>query len=140
MAKVRVVKATHPRTVHVQFGYRLTEVKLPEGLPTYEEVLDELFGYTDVLLGRVDPPVTSPYLTLAEVAAAYYARAREIEMLIYQGEQDHSIPRGSVFYKLRTGLLNSFIEMSKRLYDLGSRRLTQEDLLTRQRIDLGEIQ
>lgn len=137
MARVKI-KAAHPR--HVQFGYKLTEVQLPEGLGTYEEVVDELFGYTDVLLGREQPPVVSPYLTLAEVAAAYYARAREIEMLIYQGEQDGSIPRGSQFYKLRTGLLNSFIEMSKRLYDLGSRRLTQEDLITRQRIDIGERQ
>lgn len=103
-------------------------------------MVEELLGYTDVLLGREEPPLNSPYLTLAEVAAAYYARAREIEMLIYIGEQDGSIPRGSTFYKLRTGLLNSFIEMSKRLYDLGSRRLTQEDLITRQRIDIGERQ
>lgn len=132
------IQASHPR--HVQYGRRLITVKLPMGLPPYEEIVDELMGYCDVLLGRQDPPLMSPYLAMAEVAGAYYARAREIEMLIYQGELDGSIERGSHYYKLRTGQLNSFIEMSKRLYELGSRRLAQEDLISRQRIDLGEIQ
>lgn len=80
----------------------------------------------------------SPYLQLAEVAAAYHSRAREVEMLIYIGENDGSIIRGSKLYKFRTGTLNSFIEMSKRLYDLGSRRLTQESLLTQQRLEGGQ--
>ena len=59
-------------------------------------------------------------------------------MLIHLGEHNGSIPRGHLYYKFRTGPLNSFIEMSKRLYDLGSRRLSQEDLIARQRIDIGE--
>ena len=72
------------------------------------------------------------------MAAAYYSRAREIEQLIYFGEQDGSISRGSQYYKLRTGALGSFIQMASKLYDLGSRRLTQEQLLAAQRIDAGE--
>lgn len=90
-----------------------------------------------MLLGREDPPLESPYLQLAEIAAAYHSRAREIEMLIYIGENDGSILRGSKLYKFRTGTLNSFIEMSKRLYDLGSRRLTQETLISQQRLENG---
>ena len=135
---MRTVKIKHPS--HVQFGRKLIEVPLPEGLPSYEDIINELHEYCDVLLGRAEPPVESPYLGLAEVAAAYYARAREIEQLIYEGENTDAIIRGSKYYRLRTGQLNSFIEMSKRLYDLGSRRLSQEQLITAQRIDIGERQ
>lgn len=86
----------------------------------------------------MEPPISSPYLTLAEVAAAYYARGLELDILIHKGEDTGAIKRGSQYYKIRTGVLRSFIEMSKKLVDLGSRRLTQEDLLTRQRRDAGE--
>lgn len=123
---------------HVQFSQRLVVVPLPEGLPTDDEIYEELHGYTDVLLGRVDPPVNSPYLALAEVATAYYARACEIEMLIREAEQTGAVSRGSMYYKIRTGILRTFIEMSKKMSDLGSRRLTQEQLLTQQRRDAGE--
>lgn len=58
-------------------------------------------------------------------------------MLIHIGEQDGSIVKGSQLYKFRTGTLNSFIEMCRRLYDLGSRRLTQEALVTQQRLEGG---
>lgn len=100
--------------------------------------MEEFLGYAEVLLGREEPPLDSPYLQLAEVAAAYHARAREVEMLIHIGENDGSIWKGSKLYKFRTGALNSFIEMSKRLYDLGSRRLTQESLLAQQRLEGGQ--
>lgn len=103
-------------------------------------MVDEITEYCHVLLGRVVPPVQSPYLQLAEIAAAYHARGRELEMLIYLGEQNGSIVRGDRYYKFRTGPLNSFLEMSKRLYDLGSRRLSQEQLISQQRIDIGEVQ
>lgn len=125
---------------HVQFGQRLISIPLPEGLPTYDEIIEELTEYSNILLGRMDSPIESPYLSLMEVAGAYYARAREIEMLIYDGENSKAIIRGSQYYKLRTGRLNSFIEMSKRLFDLGSRRLSQETLISQQRIDIGETQ
>ena len=123
---------------HVQFGQKLTDVPLGLGLPGVEELQDELLGYTDVLLGREVPPVDSPYLSLMEIASAYHARALEIEMLIHNEEQHRRVVRGSPHYKFRTGQLRSFIEMSKRLADLGSRRLTQETLLNDQRYDAGD--
>jgi hypothetical protein len=114
-------------------------VPLPEGLPEPDEIYEELHYYCDVLLGRKSAPITSPYLGLAEVAGAYYARALEMDMLIHQGEAEGAIARGSKYYRLRTGSLRSFIEMAKRLCELGSRRLSQEDLLYRQRRDAGEV-
>lgn len=127
---------SHPS--HVQFGERLIDVPLPDGLPTYDEILQELHGYVDVLKGHADSPVLSPYLSLLEVATAYLARAYEIEMLIYEGEISTAIQRGDPLYRLRTGLLASFINMARKLTDLGSRRLTQESLLSQQRRDVGE--
>lgn len=138
MREIRVPKVAHPGSKHVQFTRALINIPLPVGLPTEDGIYDEIEGYTDVLLGRVEPPLESPYLALAEVAAGYYSRALELEMLIRRGEDEGSIRRGSHYYKIRTGVLRSFIEMSKRLYDLGSRRLSQEDLLSRQRRDAGE--
>jgi hypothetical protein len=123
---------------HVQFGTKLTSVPLPPGLPPIDDLYDELMHYANVLLGRVDPPVESPYLSLMEVAVAYYSRACEIEMMIFDGEHNEAILKGSEYYKFRTGQLRSFKEMSKMMADLGSRRLTQEDLVSRQRYDIGE--
>ncbi len=134
---IRITPAAHPRQL-AQFGRKLTQVRLPAGLPPYEVVLEELEGYCQVLLGREDPPLDSPYLSLAEIAAAYHGRAREIEMMILTAEQAGDVTRGDKYYHLRTGQLRSFIEMAKRMYDLGSRRLTQEDLITRQRLEGGE--
>lgn len=112
---------------------------MDSGLPTAEELMDEFLGYTDVLLGRADPPIDSPYLALMEIASAYYARALEVEMLIHWEEQQRTVPRGHPLYKFRTGQLRAFTEMAKKLADLGSRRLTQEGLISEQRYDSGEI-
>lgn len=137
--KLKITPAVrHP--AHVQFGKRLTDIHIPDGLPDLDELLDEFLGYANVLLGREDPPVESPYLSLMEVAVAYYARACEIEMLILTGEHENSINRGSPYYKFRTGQLRTFKEMSKLCADLGSRRLTQETLISNQRYDMGESQ
>lgn len=103
-----------------------------------DELYQELEDYCDILLGRQPSPVHSPYLELAEVATAYYARALEIEMLILRAEREVGKTIPLEFIKFRTGALRSFIEMSKKLSDLGSRRLTQEELLSRQRRDAGE--
>jgi len=123
---------------HVQFGQKLTEVPVASDLLSPDEITEELLGYCDVLLGRVDPPVESPYLSLAEIATAYYARACEIDMLIHEQERKGVVIRGHALYRVRTGALRSFIEMSKKMSDLGSRRLTQEQLLFDQRRDAGE--
>lgn len=123
---------------HVQFGQKLTEVPLGANLPSPDEIRDELLGYCDVLLGRTAPPVESPYLSLAEIATAYYARGCELDMLIHEEERANRVIRGTPYYRLRTGALRSFLEMSKKMADLGSRRLTQEQLMYQQRYDEGE--
>jgi len=119
----------------VQLGTRLTEVPLKMGLPGVDELWDEIHGYVDVLLGRVDSPVNSPYLAMGEIATAYYSRAQEIDMLIHSSERTGDVMRGSPLYKFRTGELRSFIELSKKCAELGSRRLTQEQLLHAQRYE-----
>lgn len=123
---------------HVQFGQKLTEVPTGVNLPPPDEIRDELLGYCDVLLGRVAPPIDSPYLGMCEVATAYYARACELDMLIHEEERSGKVIRGTGYYRLRTGALRSFLEMSKRMADLGSRRLTQEQVLYQARYDEGE--
>jgi len=130
------IRVAHPG--HVQFGRRLTDIPLPPGLPPYDELMDEFLGYARVLAGHDEAPVNSPYLQLMEVAVAYYSRACEVEMLILQGEQDDAILKGSELYRFRTGQLRTFKEMSKLCADLGSRRLTQEQLISQQRYDSGD--
>ena len=127
------------RTEQVEFSQRLTAVPVGIQLPDPDEIKDELLGYCDVLLGRVRPPVDSPYLGLCEIATAYYARACELDMLIHEEERNGRVVRGSAYYRLRTGALRSFLEMSKKMADLGSRRLTQEQVLYQARYDEGEI-
>lgn len=108
---------------------RLRTFKLGEGVPPIPEMMNELQDYTDVLLGRTDPPIgVRGVLTLMEVADAYYARASELTMLLQQAEREGRVTKGSSHYKFRTGELRTFMEMAKRASDLGSRRLTQAQL------------
>lgn len=60
-------------------------------------------------------------------------------MMIHEAERNNEVIRGHPLYKIRTGALRSFIEMAKRMADLGSRRLTQESVLYQQRRDSGEM-
>ena len=130
-----MVKVAAPS--HVQFSQRLNEVPVGVGLHTPEQIFAELQEYCDVLLGRQPAPVQSPYLDLCEIATAYYARAQEIAMQIHEGERQGLILKGSDLYRIRTGSLANFIDMSRKMADLGSRRLTQERLLAEQRLDAG---
>lgn len=130
-----MLQIKRPTERDVQFGHKLSSVPIGLGLPTVDELWVEVQDMMDVLLGRVDPPIESPYLALAEVATAYYARAQEIDARIHAGEREGDIVRGSPYYKFRTGELRSFIELSKKVAELGSRRLTQEQLLQAQRLD-----
>lgn len=119
-----------------QTGKRLMTTPLAEGIPeTPDELWEEISGYIQVLLGRDDAPVDSPYLSMMEIATAYYARAQEIDATIHNLERTGEIRRGSPLYKFRTGELRAFLELSKKCADLGSRRLTQETLLQQQRYD-----
>lgn len=119
----------------VQLGRRVIDIKLGLGLVPVEELWTEIQGYMDVLLGRAESPIQSPYLSMMEVATAYYARAQEIDAMIHAAEREGAVLRGSPLYRFRTGELRSFIELSKKCAELGSRRLTQESLLAQQRFE-----
>ncbi len=107
----------------------LRAVHLGEGVPPLTTMAEELQDMTDVLLGRVQPPIDAGHLTLYEVADAYYARAAEITVLLQQAEREGTITKGSAHYKFRTGELRTFLEMAKRAADLGSRRITYEQMM-----------
>lgn len=130
MTALRIRKATQRDAQTVD---KLLPTPVGEGLPKVSDLWKEISGYMDVLLGRVEPPIESPYLSLMEVATAYYARAQEIDALIHHEENQMRVLRGSELYKFRTGELRAFIELSKKCCDLGSRRLSQEQILTEQR-------
>jgi len=134
---VRIEPSRQPSVrAPAKFGHKLTDVEVLSGLPDVEDLHDELLGYANIILGRADPPADmDSVLDLMEIAAAYYARAKEIDMLIHWEEQNRRVIRGSPYYKFRTGQLRSFIEMAKMMADLGSRRLTQERLLFEARYD-----
>ena len=70
-----------------------------------------------------------------ECAVAYYSRAQEIDSLIHEGEGTGAIKKSDPYYRVRVGPLRSFIEAARKHCDLGSRRLTQEDVISRQRYD-----
>lgn len=107
---------------------RLRAFQVGEGLPNITVMRSELQDMTDVLLGRTEPPLDAGYLTLFEVADAYFARASEMTMKIQEAEAEGAVLKGSGAYKFRTGELRTFMDMAKRAADLGSRRLAQEQL------------
>jgi hypothetical protein len=121
------IRVAHRRTIPL--SRRVREVPLAIGLATLEELSEELFGYTDVLLGRVEPPIDAGVLTLMEVVNAYLSRAYEVEMLILSAERNREIMKSSAYVKFRTGELRSFIELARKTQELGSRRLTQAMML-----------
>jgi len=106
----------------------LRAFELGEGMPNLTELAAELDAMTDVLCGRVEPPIDHGTLTLMEVADGYFARASEMAMKIHRLERRGQITKTSAHYKFRTGELRDFTEMAKRAADLGSRRLTEETL------------
>jgi hypothetical protein len=116
---------------------KLTDIPVGVNLPEVNDLKDELLGYCDVILGRTVPPYDHGVMTLLEVADAYYARACEIDMLIHELEREGHIVRGSDYYKFRTGALRSFLELSKRAAEKGSRRLTHEQMLMNMQRDSG---
>ena len=133
---MRIVRASQ------HYSQRVTDIQVPFGLPPIEELQEEFLGYMNIFLGRepLPPEVEeSPYLGLKEFADVVYARASEIDMLIYWGEQNRQIPRGHPYYRFRTGQLRSFMSAAKRMSDLGSRRLTEQKLLLEQQYDAGEV-
>lgn len=72
-----------------------------------------------------------------EVADAYFARACEVDMLIHQGEREGGIFKSSPYYRFRTGELRSFLDLSKRAAELGSRRITLAQMAYAEQRDSG---
>ena len=68
-------------------------------------------------------------LALMEVADAYYARSCELEQLILTATREGHIPKTSKYQQIRTQEIRSFKEMAKSAVELGSRRVTVEQLL-----------
>jgi hypothetical protein len=124
-------------SIRRSFTSKLNDVPVAAGLPGVEEIKDELFGYTDVLLGRVEAPIDAGVMTRMEVALAYHARASELEMLILTQEQEGNVVKGSPYYHLRTGQLRRFLELSKLVVQAGSRQLTHEMHLYKMQTDAG---
>lgn len=113
-------KTTHGvRYFQLGAGFDLVKVKA------------EILEMTEVILGRIEPPIDRGIMTLQEVAEAYYARAKEIEMHLLDLENEGAILRGSGPYKFRTGRLRSFIEMCDKAQATGSRRITYVELEAR---------
>lgn len=108
---------------------KLRAVPLGSGVPPITSMVEELQDMTDVLLGRDEPPIDAGHLTLMEVSDAYFARASEMTMLLQQAEREGTITKGSAHYKFRTGELRTFMELARRASELGSRRLTEEQLM-----------
>lgn len=129
------LKIRRSTTKDAQFGRRLIDIDTEIGLDSVDELWAEIQHYMNVLLGREESPINSPYLSMMEVATAYYSRAQEIDAMIHAAEREGAVLRGSPLYRFRTGELRSFIELSKRCAELGSRRLTQESLLQQQRFE-----
>ena len=90
----------------------------------------ELENYTDVIFGRKESPDNEGISTMYEVAVAYYARAKEIEMFCKKLESGIDVGKTRhPIYKFRTGQLNVFIELVKELSKLGSRRITVAQMM-----------
>ena len=115
---------------------RLTDVVVGYGLDdvTILEVeVDQMWG---VLLGRHDPPhlPQSPFLALQEIAVAYLGRALEMDTQILRRQREpkdspEHVATGSALQKFRTGDLANFIILCRKAADLGSRRMTELQML-----------
>lgn len=107
---------------------RLRTFKIGEGLPEPEEISEELEQMRDILMGREDSPVTG-VLALMEVADAFFARACELEQMILAAVREGHITKSSAYQQIRTQEIRSFKELSKSAAELGSRRVTVEQMV-----------
>lgn len=129
MAEVRKKRRLKRKTEEVPLHERARIVSVGEGVPNLTTLREELQDMTDVLLGRKAVPVKGlGLLTLMELADAYFARGMEMQMLLHKAEARGNVLRGSEHYKFRTGELRDFIDLAKGASDLGSRRITAEQL------------
>lgn len=110
-------------------GQLLRPFKVGVGLPALPELEDEVDKMKDILMGREESPVTG-VLALMEVADAFFARTAEMEMMILRLEREGRVTRSHPLYRFRTQELRAFKELCSRAADLGSRRMTAENLRT----------
>lgn len=107
---------------------RPSYINIPElSIKTGEDIddlVEEIDGYWEVLLGNEKPPYDKGVMTLMEYAQDVYARSMYIQYQILQLERDGAVEKNSPLYKFRTGELRTFIEVAKSSSDLGSRRIT----------------
>lgn len=115
-----------------EYKGRVREFRLGQGLPAPEVIREELRAYRDVLLGHEEPPINRGVLTLMEVAEGYFSRACDIEQQILEAQQTGRITKNGPYNSLRTQEIRSFKEMAKSATELGSRRLTAENLRAQQ--------
>lgn len=117
-------------------GPEMLKFKMPiNHTEEVDDLADELEEYMRVLLGHKDPPINEGIMTLMEIAAAYYARAQEMNRQILRWEREGIVRKGSPTYKFRTGELRNFLDLTRKLIDVGSRRLTHEQFLQQMRYD-----
>lgn len=121
----RVKKGPSPRPLKTK---KLRYFKLGEGLPHADDITDEMEDMRDVLMGRVDSPVQGP-LALMEVADAFFARACEWEQMILAAVREGKITKSDPRNQIRTQEIRSFKELAKSAAELGSRRITVEQML-----------
>jgi hypothetical protein len=121
--------------VPVATGGRLRAFDIPGGLPTVAEMREEVQDMLDVLAGRKAPPIDVGLHTMQEVADGYFARGAEWVVLIYDMEDEFDdLPKNNEYTKFRTRQLRQFLEVCKKASELGSRRLTAEQIRLEQEI------
>lgn len=108
---------------------KIRSFRLGEGMPDIHGLRQELEDMREVVEGRVYPPINRGVMTMMEVAEAYFSRACEIEQLILEAEQDGRVAKGDHYYTFRTQMLRSFKDQMKSAAELGSRRVTYEQML-----------
>lgn len=94
------------------------------GANSLRSLEEELDNYWDFLLGREELPIDNGVASLMESAVAIHSRCCEIQALLQEAEYQGAVPKGSNFYRFRTGPLRSIVTASARAIDLGSRRIT----------------
>jgi hypothetical protein len=127
--KIKTVKGVKTKT---PLAYRgsVRHFRIPRGLPSPQEIRDELHGYRDVLHGWEDPPLEKGVMTLMETAEAYFSRTCGIEQEILEAIANGVIKPKSEYHTLRTQEIRSYKEMFKSATELGSRRITFENSQT----------
>lgn len=120
MGKKGKIKERSPHKIRV--------FKVGDSINELHEYRDEIDEYTNVLLGRENPPMVNGVMTLVEVANAYYSRAVEMQIRILRAESQGAISGSDPLSKFRKGELRSFIQMAEKAQELGSRRLTAAKL------------